>query len=81
MKGPCWRIYIAIFILIILVVVFPYKEGFDSYNKTFILSDYNVIDPSYNDTPANEHSTNSIFKYLTNTLLDNTFSKTDIPTS
>ena len=26
--GDCWKVYLALFLLIVLVAVFPYKEGF-----------------------------------------------------
>jgi hypothetical protein len=50
MKGPCWRIYIALFLFIILIVAFRYTEGFDSYNKFTdnTSSEYATIDSSYN---------------------------------
>ena len=31
MKGGCWKVYLALFLLIVLVAVFPYKEGFSNW--------------------------------------------------
>lgn len=28
MKGGSWKVYLALFLLIVLVAIFPYKEGF-----------------------------------------------------
>jgi hypothetical protein len=33
-KKPCLSVYIALLFLIFLVVVFPYKEGFETTNTT-----------------------------------------------
>jgi hypothetical protein len=83
MKGPGWKIYIALFILIILVVAFRYTEGFNSYNKKLSNSsaDYYSLDSSYNDTLYNnkEFTKDASFNDLKDTQLDNTtFRKTDI---
>ena len=83
MKGPCWRIYIALFVLIILVVAFRNTEGFDSYNRSTyeISSEYSPIDASHNDTlyqNAKEFTGDSSLNALTNTQLDNAFRKTDV---
>lgn len=83
MKGPGWRIYIALFILIILVVAFRYTEGFDSYNRTLsnASSEYNSLDSSHNDTlykSNKEFTQDASFNALTNTETDNAFRKTDV---
>lgn len=82
MKSPGWKIYIALFLLIILVVAFRYTEGFDSYNKTLndAETEYN-IDSSNNDTyklkDSSELTQVPTFDSLTN-IQDNSFRKPDI---
>lgn len=83
MKGPGWRIYIALFILIILVVAFRYTEGFDSYNRNLsdASSEYNSLDSSHNDTlykTSKDFTRDASFNALTNTQADNAFRKTDV---
>jgi hypothetical protein len=48
-KKPCLSVYIALLFLIFLVVVFPYKEGFDTTTttttgNTITTSSYNFFD-------------------------------------
>ena len=84
MKGPGWRIYIALFILIILVVAFRYTEGFDSYNRNLsdASSEYNSLDASHNNTlyKSNKEFTQDTAKFnaLTDARIDNAFKKTDV---
>jgi hypothetical protein len=83
MKGPCWRIYIALFLFIMLIVAFRYTEGFNSYNKTTddISSEYATMDSSYNNTlykSSSEFNQDPSLNALTNTQLDNAFRKTDV---
>jgi hypothetical protein len=79
MKGPCWRIYIALFILICLVVIVPYSEGFNSYNKysSEYSTNYDEVDTSYNQIiPNNDEKIND----LTNIPLDIAFRTPDVLT-
>ena len=46
-KKPCHSVYIALLFLIFLVVVFPYKEGFDN-TVTSSTTNGNTITTSYN---------------------------------
>ena len=45
-KKPCLSVYIALLFLIFLVVVFPYKEGFDTVRTS--TTNGNTITTSYN---------------------------------
>jgi hypothetical protein len=80
MKGPCWRIYIALFILICLVVIVPYSEGFNSYNKysAELSSVYNEMDLSYNDSLTVPTNNDIKINDLTNIPLDIAFRKPDV---
>jgi hypothetical protein len=52
MKGP-WIIFIALFILIVLIVAFPRTEGFNSYNVQLDGSDIDY-DASFNSFKSHQ---------------------------
>jgi hypothetical protein len=63
-SGSCLKVYLALFVLIVLVAVFPYKEGFEVNNWLDLSSWFKKEEKDESESDDKKKNYDDIYGYI-----------------